>query len=121
MEDNFAFKLSIFYDKCQLVGLPSDAYLEDASVMLTRQAQTHFYTNCKSIVSFDNFCQKIQLFFKGPEWKRLNLIKWQTISLAITIAANLTLSTTECLCKMCTEIDKIQHSVNSAYYGPIHL
>ena len=119
--DNFTFKLSIFYDKCQLVGLPPDAYLEGASVMLTGQAQTHFYANRESIVSFDDFCRKIRLFFEGPEWERLNLIKWQTVSLADTIAANPTLSTTECLRKMCTEIDKIQRSVNSAYRGPIHL
>ena len=119
--DNFTFKPSIFYDKCQLVGLPPDAYLEGASVMLTGQAQTHFYANRESIVSFDDFCQKIRLFFEGPEWERLNLIKWQTVSLADTIAANPTLSTTECLRKMCTEIDKIQRSVNPAYHGPIHL
>ena len=40
--DNFTFKLSIFYDKCQLVGLLLDAYLEGASIILTGQAQTHF-------------------------------------------------------------------------------
>ena len=33
--DRFAFKLSIFHDKCQLVGLLSEAYLESASMMLT--------------------------------------------------------------------------------------
>ena len=57
--DNFTFKLSIFYDKCQLVGLHPDAYFEGASVMLTGQAQTHFYANRESIVSFDDFCRKI--------------------------------------------------------------
>ncbi len=31
--DNFTFKLSVFYDKCQLVGLSSNAYLGGASVM----------------------------------------------------------------------------------------
>ena len=91
--DNFTFKLSIFHDKCQLVGLPPDAYLEGASIMLTGQAQTHFYANRESIVSFKDFCRKIRLFFEGPEWERLNLIKWQTVSLADTIAANPTLST----------------------------
>ena len=89
--------------------------------MLTGQAQTHFYANRDSIMSFDDFCRKIRLFFEGPEWERLNLIKWQTVSLADTIAANPTLSTTECLRKMCTEIDKIQRSVNPAYHGPLHL
>ena len=89
--------------------------------MLTSQAQTHFYVNRKSIVSFDDFCQKIRLFFEGPEWECLNLIKWQTVSFADTITANPTLLAMECLCKLCTEIDKIQRSINSAYHGLIHL
>ena len=119
--DNFTFKLGIFHDKYQLVGLPSDAYHEDTFVMLTSQAQTHFYVNRKSIVSFDDFCQKIRLFFEGPEWECLNLIKWQTVSFADTITANSTLLAMECLCKLCTEIEMIQRSVNSAYHRPIHL
>ena len=89
--------------------------------MLIDQAQTYFYANRESIVLFNNFCQKIQLFFEGLERERLNLIKWQTISFADTISANPTLSTTECFCKMCTEIDKLQRNINSAYYRPIHL
>ena len=89
--------------------------------MLTGQAQTHFYANCDSITTFKDLCRKIGLFFEGPDWERLNLIKWQTVSLADKIVANPTLLTTECLRKMCTEIDKIQHSVNSAYHGPIYL
>ena len=115
------FKLSISHDKCRLVGLPLDAYLEGAFVILTSQAQTHFYTNHDSITSFKDFCWKIRLFFESPEWERLDLIKWQTISLANTIAANPTLSTTKYLCKMCIKIDKIQHSINSAYHGLIYL
>lgn len=105
--DNFTFKLSVFYDKCQLVGLSSDTYLKGAFVMLTGQAQTHFYTNPESIMSFDDFWQKIQLFFEEPEWKCFNLIKWQIISLTNTIATNPTLLTSECLQKIYIEIDKI--------------
>ncbi len=89
--------------------------------MLTCQTQTHFYANRDSIMSFDDFCRKIRLFFEGPEWERLNLIKWQNVSLADTIAAILTLSTTEGLCKICTEIDKIQRNVNPAYHNRLHL
>lgn len=48
-------------------------------------------------------------------------MKWQTVSLAYTISANPTFLATKCLCKMCTEINKIQHSINSAYYEPIYL
>ncbi len=89
--DNFAFKLSIFYHKCQLVGLPVNAYLKGAFIMLISEVQTHFYGNHESIVLFNNFCPKIQLFFESPEWERFNFIKWQTVSFADTIVANLTL------------------------------
>lgn len=65
IEDNFIFKLNLFYDKCQLVDLLLDVYLKSAPVMLTSQAQTYFYTNCKSIVSFNDFQQKTQLLFEG--------------------------------------------------------
>ena len=91
------------------------------SVILTGQAQTHFYVNCVTITSFQDFCQKIRLFFWVLEWECLNLFKWQIVTLSNTIAANPTLSTTNCLCKMCTEIDKIQRDINSAYHKPIHL
>ena len=36
--NNFTFKLSIFHDKCQLVGLTLDTYLEGAFMMLIGQA-----------------------------------------------------------------------------------
>ena len=58
------FKLSIFHDKCRFVDLPSDAYLEGISIMLTSQAQTHVYANHDSITLFEDFSQKIKLFFE---------------------------------------------------------
>lgn len=38
-------KLSVFYNKCQLIDLFYETYLKNAFVMLTGQAQTHFYAN----------------------------------------------------------------------------
>ncbi len=57
--DNFTIELSVFYNKCQLVGLLSNAYFESASNMLTGKAQTHFHSNRDSTMSFDDFCRKI--------------------------------------------------------------
>ena len=118
--DNFVFKVNIYYDKCRRVGLPPDAYLHDASIMLFGQAQTYHYSNWGD-TSFDGFYVKMWLFFEGPEWQRLNLTKWQTISLNDTISANSTLTTTECLCKLCTNLETIQRGLDPAYYGPVHL
>lgn len=59
IRNNFTFKLSIFYDKYQLISLSPNAYLEGTSVMLTGQAQTCFYAIQDSIISFEDFQQKI--------------------------------------------------------------
>lgn len=80
----------MFYDKCQFVDLSLDTHNKNSFVMLTSQAQTHFYANSEFIVLFDDFCQKIQLFFESLEWKYFNLIKWPKIRLVDTITANLT-------------------------------
>lgn len=61
------FKLNIFYDKCKFIGLFSDIYLKSVFVTLMSQAHTYFYANYNFIILFKDFCQKIKLFFKGPE------------------------------------------------------
>ena len=88
--------------------------------MLSGQAQT-YYANHGNASTFEQFCINMQLFFEGPEWQCLNLIKWQTISLTDIISTNPTLSTTECLRKPCMELDTIQRGVNPAYHGTVHL
>ncbi len=67
------------------------------------------------------FAERYDYSLRVQSGNGLNLIKWRTISLADTIAANPTLSRAECPRKMCTEIDKIQPSVNPAYHGRLHL
>ena len=119
--DNFDFKVTIYYDKCRRVGLPPQAYIHGASIMLSGQAQTRFYANRVNASTFERFCNDMRLFFEGSEWQRLNLTKWQTITLTDIISANPTLSTTECLRKLCTELDIIQRGVDPAYHGPVHL
>ena len=119
--DNFSFKVTIFLDKCRRVGLPEDAYIQGASIMLSGQAQTYYYANRGNNSTFDQFCSNMQSFFEGPEWQRFNLTKWQTVSLNDIISANPTLSTTECVRKLCTELDTIQRGVDSAYHGTVHL
>ena len=119
--DNFEFKSSIFEEKCKRVGLFSDAYMLGVSIMLTGSALNFYYSHRKTATGYTDFCTKIQNFFEGPEWQRLNLAKWQTITLAGVIAANPTLTTTECLRKMCTEMNKIQRNVTFVFQRNEHL
>ena len=63
--DNFNFKVTIFYDKCRQIGLPPNAYIYGAFIMLFGQVQTHYYVNCGDNFTFDQFCSNIQLFFEA--------------------------------------------------------
>lgn len=60
------------------------------------------------------------LFFKNPNWHRLNFTKWQILTLTNITSANPTLSTTKCFWKVCTELNSIQRSINSAYHNILH-
>ena len=62
--DNFNFKVTIFYDKCRRVGLPPNAHIHGASIMLSGQAQTYYYANRGNTSTFDQFCTNHSL--KAP-------------------------------------------------------
>jgi hypothetical protein len=113
--------LLIFYDTCKRVDLLSIAYDQDASIMLRDQIQIHFYSNRISFSSFNEFCQTMKMFFERFEWQRLNLVKWQILSLSDIVVTNLTLDLSECLRKIVTELDTIQRDIDSAYHESIHL
>lgn len=119
--DNFDFKVTVYYDKCRRADLPSHAYIYSASIMLTGQALTRFYANRIGTSIFEQFCHNMRNFFEGTEWQRFNLTKWQTYTFSAIISYNPTLSATEYLCKLCTELDKIKQGLDPAYYGPVHL
>ncbi len=120
--DNFDFKILIFQDKCRRAGLPEHAYIQGASIMLSGRALSHYYANQIEFgYSFDHFCTSMRSFFEGPEWQRCNLNKWQTINIGAIIAANPTLSMSQCLDKLCTELNTTQRGLDAAYQDPIHM
>lgn len=75
MDDNFNFKVTIFYNKCRQVGLLLNSYIYDASIMLFGQIQMHYYAYCGNFSIVKQFCTNMQLFFKDPKWQRFNLTK----------------------------------------------
>lgn len=58
-DDNFNSKVSIFYNKCREIRLLPNAYIYDASIMLSSQAQIHYYANYSNTSIFDQFCTNI--------------------------------------------------------------
>ncbi len=63
--DNFDFKIMIFYDKCNRANLSQIAYDQNASIMLRDQTLTYFYINRHIFDSFNDFCINIKNFFES--------------------------------------------------------
>ena len=66
-DDNFDFKLRIFFNKCRRVELSSHAYMKEASSMLAKRALFHFYDNQYEDITFDKFCADMKKFFEESE------------------------------------------------------
>ncbi len=65
--DNFDFKLRIFFNKCRRVELSSHVYMKEASFMLAKRALFHFYDNNYENITFDKFRDDMKKFFKESE------------------------------------------------------
>jgi hypothetical protein len=114
----------IFYDKCRRARLSSHAYIQDVSIMLSNQTLIHYYSNQLQLNhDFFDFCISIKNAFEESEWQRRNLIKWQIISISNVVAINQSqdLFLSECLQKMCLEMNIIQKELDLVFYDSIHL
>ena len=70
---SFDFKLTIFEDICRRAGLPLDKYMIVFPNILKGIAQDHYYSQNLSTRTYNEACNHIQNFFKGPEFFRKNL------------------------------------------------
>ncbi len=123
-DSNFDYKIMIFYDKCRRVELSSHAYIQNAFVMLSNQALIHYYSNQLQLShDFFDFCISIKNAFEELEWQRRNLIRWQIISISNVVAVHQTqdLFLSECLQRMCLEMNIIQRELDLAFYDSTHL
>jgi hypothetical protein len=114
--DNFDFKLRIFFNKCKRVELSSHAYMKEAKFMLAKRALFHFYDNNYENITFDKFRVDMKKFFAESKWKRYNLTKWQVMHIENVIVVNSNLFLIECLQKLCVDLDDVQKELNSDYH-----
>ncbi len=122
INNNFDYKVMIFYDKCRRARLSSHAYIQDVSIMLSDQTLIHYYSNQLQLShDFFDFCISIKNAFEESEWQRRNLIKWQIISISNVVAVNQSASLSECLQKMCLEMNIIQRELDFVFYDSTHL
>ncbi len=65
--NNFDFKIMIFYDKCNRANLFQIAYDQNTLIMLRDQILIYFYINQHIFELFNDFCINIKNFFENLE------------------------------------------------------
>jgi hypothetical protein len=101
-DDNFDYKLIIFYDLCDRADIPDNIKAKAYLTILRGLALDHYYSNIKAAIqtynlSFDQICESTRSYFEGSEYKRSILSKWNSTTLCTTIQKNSGKSTEDCL------------------------
>jgi hypothetical protein len=94
--DNFDFKIIIFYDKCNVIELFKHVYMQVASIMLEERALNHFYSNRMYAMTFSQFCINMKRYFEESKWQRYNLNKWHILHIRDIISTNSSLFLSNC-------------------------
>ena len=76
-----------------------------------------YYKNKVTYTTFNSIYNTIRNYFKGLEYKRGILIKWNTIILKIVIIKNESKSTGDYLQLLLNNLRYLQHSLNANLYN----
>jgi len=96
-DNNFNRKLTIFNDLYNRVNIPQEAKIKGFPIMLRGITLNFYYKNKVTYTTFNSICNAIRNYFKGPEYKRGILAKWNAITLKTVIMKNEGKSTGDCL------------------------
>jgi hypothetical protein len=66
-ENNFDFKLTIYFDKCRHADLSKHAYDKGISVMLIDETLIRYYVNRTNFIIFNDFCISMRTYFESFE------------------------------------------------------
>ena len=76
-----------------------------------------YYKNKATYTTFNSICNAVYNYFKGPEYKRGILIKWNAITLKIVIIKNKSKSIGDCLQLLLNDLRYLQYGLNANLYN----
>ena len=83
--NNFNYKLTIFNNLYNRVDIPQKARIKGFLIILYNITLDFYYKNKATYITFNSIYNTIYNHFKGLEYKREVLIKWNTITFKIVI------------------------------------
>ena len=85
--------------------------------MLRSITLNFYYKNKATYTTFNSICNAVYSHFKGLEYKRGVLIKWNAITLKTVIIKNKSKSTGDCLQLLLNNLCHLQHGLNANLYN----
>jgi hypothetical protein len=81
--------------------------------MLRGIAFNFYYKNKVTYTTFNSICNAVRNYFKGLEYKRGVLTKWNAITLKIVIMKNESKSTGDCLQLLLNDLRHLQYGLDA--------
>jgi len=116
-DNNFNRKLTIFNDLYDRVKIPQEVKIKGFPTMLRSIALNFYYKNKATYTTFNSIYNAIYNYFKGPEYKRGILIKWNAITLKTVIIKSEGKSIEDCLQLLLNNLRHLQHGFNANLYN----
>jgi len=96
-DNNFNYKLTIFNNLYNRVNIPQVAKIKAFPIILCGITLNFYYRNKATYITFNSIYNAIRNHFKGPEYKRKVLTKWNAITLKIVMVKSEGKSIEDCL------------------------
>ncbi|TEY29375.1 hypothetical protein BOTCAL_0949g00010 [Botryotinia calthae] len=121
-DDNFDFKLSIFYEISRRAEVPTDMLYKAFPMMLKESSLEFFHANYESLPStFKELCTYMRSNFEGDEYQCNMLSQWNSITLRSTKKEHRNKPLSECLTIMIKQLRLLQHRLDPAMRQMSHL
>ena len=112
-DDNFNYKLIIFNNLYNKIGIPQEAKIKGFLIILHGITLNFYYRNKATYITFNGIYNTIHNYFKGLEYKHRVLIKWNAITLKTVIIKSEGKSTKNYLQLLLNNLYYLQHSLNA--------
>jgi hypothetical protein len=112
--DAFDHKINVFKDTCETINLLQPDYRKAMRFMLKGPALDHFFEH-KDIITFDGMVASIREAFEGPDFKRSQLAKWNTLTYQKLRTENPTKSAPQCIDLLVSELYNIRRNLDDVF------
>jgi hypothetical protein len=112
--DALDHKINAFKDICETVNLPRSDYRKAMRLMLKGPALDHFFEHT-NVITFNGMIASIREAFEGPDFKRSQLAKWNTLTYQKIRIENPAKSAPQCIDLLVNGLYAIRRNLDDAF------